>query len=69
MGNQEMSDLFVEWNKGDLESFLIEITSVILKKKDDLTKDGYVVDKILDKTGMKGTGRWAVQEVNYSSLL
>ena len=49
MGNEEMSALFDEWNKGELESFLIEITAKILAKKDDLTDDGYVVDKILDK--------------------
>jgi len=61
MGNEEMAALFVEWNKGELDSFLIEITAKILAKKDDLG-DGFVVDKILDKTGMKGTGRWTVQE-------
>lgn len=41
--------------QGDLDSFLIEITSLILPKKDD-KGDGFLVDKILDKTGMKGTG-------------
>ncbi|CAN0528601.1 unnamed protein product, partial [Ectocarpus sp. 12 AP-2014] len=44
------------------QSFLIEITAVIFSRKDDLTDSGYVVDKILDKTGMKGTGRWTIQE-------
>jgi len=33
-----------------------------MNKRDDLTDDGYIVDKILDKTGMKGTGRWTIQE-------
>lgn len=56
LSNDEMAKLFVEWNKTDLDSYLIEITAKILAKKDDLTDDGYVVDKILDKTGMKGTG-------------
>jgi 6-phosphogluconate dehydrogenase len=57
MSNDEMSKLFTEWNKGELESYLIEITATILAKKDDLTDEGYVVDKVLDKTGMKGTGK------------
>lgn len=56
MSNDEMAELFIEWNKGELNSYLIEITSKILAKKDDKTDDGWVVDKILDKTGMKGTG-------------
>lgn len=56
MSNEEMAKLFVEWNKGELDSYLIEITAKILAKKDDKGGDGYVVDKILDKTGMKGTG-------------
>ncbi|CAB9499852.1 6-phosphogluconate dehydrogenase, decarboxylating (Fragment) [Seminavis robusta] len=68
MGNEEMSALFEEWNKGELESFLIEITAKILAKKDDLTDDGFVIDKILDKTGMKGTGRWTVQEAAEQSV-
>lgn len=63
-----MSDLFEEWNKGELESYLIEITATILKKKDDQGEDGYVVDHILDKTGMKGTGRWTVQEAAEQSV-
>ena len=62
MSNEEMADLFDEWNKGELESYLIEITAKILRKKDVETGVGYVVDYILDKTGMKGTGKWTVQE-------
>eukprot|EP00934_Nitzschia_sp_Nitz4_P006398 Nitzschia sp. Nitz4//scaffold141_size107518//30661//32196//NITZ4_004271-RA/size107518-processed-gene-0.130-mRNA-1//-1//CDS//3329536273//6388//frame0 len=68
MSNQEMGDLFEEWNKGILQSYLIEITAKILKKKDDQGQDGYVVDYILDKTGMKGTGRWTVQEAAEQSV-
>mmetsp|Transcript_24406 Transcript_24406/g.56839 ORF Transcript_24406/g.56839 Transcript_24406/m.56839 type:complete len:488 (-) Transcript_24406:1379-2842(-) len=68
MDNEEMANLFVEWNKGELNSFLIEITSKILAKKDDVTGEGYVVDYILDKTGMKGTGRWTVQEAAEQSV-
>jgi len=51
--NEQMAALFEEWNTGDLESFLIEITAKILAKKDDVTGLGNVVDYILDKTGMK----------------
>lgn len=55
--------------QGDLDSFLIEISSLILPKKDD-KGDGYLVDKILDKTGMKGTGellqstQWVVAQMS-----
>jgi 6-phosphogluconate dehydrogenase len=48
--------VFAEWNKGDLDSYLIEITSQIFTKKDDENPDEYVVDKILDVAGQKGTG-------------
>mmetsp|Transcript_2439 Transcript_2439/g.6786 ORF Transcript_2439/g.6786 Transcript_2439/m.6786 type:complete len:488 (-) Transcript_2439:310-1773(-) len=68
MSNDEMAALFEEWNATELESFLIEITGKILRKKDDQGGDGYVVDKILDKTGMKGTGRWTVQEAAEQSV-
>jgi 6-phosphogluconate dehydrogenase len=61
MNNEEIADLFAEWNKTELESYLIEITEKIFRKKDD-KGDGYIVDKVLDKTGMKGTGRWTIQE-------
>mmetsp|Transcript_3002 Transcript_3002/g.4046 ORF Transcript_3002/g.4046 Transcript_3002/m.4046 type:complete len:488 (-) Transcript_3002:213-1676(-) len=61
MSNDEIAATFDEWNKGELQSFLIEITAKIFTKKTEDGKD-YVVDKILDKTGMKGTGRWTVQE-------
>ena len=63
-----MGDLFEEWNKGELQSYLIEITATILRKKDDQGNDGYVVDYVLDKTGMKGTGRWTVQEAAEQSV-
>ena len=61
--NEEMHAAFVEWNKAELESYLIEISSYILEKKDDQKDDNsFLVDKILDKTGMKGTGKWTVQQ-------
>ena len=52
----QLHTIFDEWNRGELDSFLIEITSLILAKKDD---DGQpMVDKILDTAGQKGTGKW-----------
>ncbi|KAF2313408.1 hypothetical protein GH714_010831 [Hevea brasiliensis] len=61
LSNAELAEIFTEWNKGELESFLIEITSDIFRVKDD-HGEGELVDKILDKTGMKGTGKWTVQQ-------
>src|SRR6187401_2677720 len=58
MTADEMHQVFAEWNKGELDSFLIEITRDILAIKD---ADGApLVDKILDKAGQKGTGKWTV---------
>ncbi len=56
MSNEEMHDVFAEWNRGELDSYLIEITRDILGYKDE---DGNaVVDLILDTAGQKGTGKW-----------
>lgn len=55
MSNEEMQAVFQQWNEGDLGSYLIEITSDILGFKEN---GEYVVDKILDKAGQKGTGKW-----------
>jgi 6-phosphogluconate dehydrogenase len=52
-----MAKIFEEWNSGDLESFLIEITAKVLAKTDDRT-GGPLVDVILDEAEQKGTGRW-----------
>jgi len=52
----ELHEVFAEWNKGELDSFLIEISAEIFAKKDD---DGQpLLDKILDTAGQKGTGKW-----------
>jgi 6-phosphogluconate dehydrogenase len=59
--NEELHQVFTDWNKSELLSFLIEITADIFSIKDD-KGDGYLVDKVLDKTGMKGTGKWTVQQ-------
>ena len=56
MTNEEMHDTFAEWNKGDLDSYLIKITRDILAKKDE--EGRYVLDYILDTAGQKGTGKW-----------
>jgi 6-phosphogluconate dehydrogenase len=56
--SDELATVFTEWNKGELDSFLIEISSHIFAKKDE---DGQpLVDKILDTAGQKGTGKWTV---------
>jgi 6-phosphogluconate dehydrogenase len=56
----ELHQVFDTWNKGDLDSFLIEITANIFRKKDPDTGKP-LVDVILDKAGQKGTGRWTLQ--------
>lgn len=56
LSEDEIADIFFAWNKGVLDSFLIDITANILKFKDE---DGEpVLSKILDKAGQKGTGKW-----------
>ena len=56
LSNEQISQIFHEWNQGELSSFLISITADILKETDDMA-EGYLVDKILDSAGQKGTGR------------
>ena len=56
MSADEMHEVFKEWNKGELDSYLIEITRDILAFKDDDGKP--LIDKILDTAGQKGTGKW-----------
>ncbi|WP_203249680.1 MULTISPECIES: decarboxylating NADP(+)-dependent phosphogluconate dehydrogenase [Cysteiniphilum] len=53
--NEQLSEIFERWNKTELDSYLIEITANILKFKDT---EGYVIDRILDTAGQKGTGKW-----------
>jgi 6-phosphogluconate dehydrogenase len=56
--SDELHEVFADWNRGELDSFLIEITSEIFTKKDD---DGTpLIDRILDTAGQKGTGKWTV---------
>ena len=58
LDNGEMSSVFSQWNEGKLRSYLIEITANILQHKDK--SGGYLIDKILDTAGQKGTGKWSV---------
>jgi 6-phosphogluconate dehydrogenase len=61
LSNDELYDVFDEWNRGELDSYLIEITRDIFSVKDDQGGDGYLVDKVLDVAGAKGTGKWMSQ--------
>ena len=56
---EELAEVFTDWNDGDLESYLIQITSKIFEQKDH-GSDQAIVDMILDRAGQKGTGRWTV---------
>jgi 6-phosphogluconate dehydrogenase len=60
LSNEELGKVYTEWNQGELDSYLIEITSKIFSKKDEETgKD--LVDVILDRAAQKGTGKWTSQ--------
>ena len=61
LSNDQLYDVFEEWNQGDLQSYLIEITRDIFSVMDDQGGDGYLVDTILDVAGAKGTGKWMSQ--------
>lgn len=60
LNNDELHQVFDTWNKGDLQSFLVEITADIFLQPDDKTSNR-LVDMILDKAGAKGTGKWTSQ--------
>ncbi len=57
MQADEIGKVFAEWNKGELSSYLIEITADILQQKDPIGP-GFLVDKVMDAAGQKGTGQW-----------
>jgi len=61
LNNDQLYEVFKEWNNGEMNSFLIEITRDIFQQKDSLS-DGYLVDQILDKAGAKGTGKWTSEQ-------
>ena len=58
LSNEELYEVFSKWNKGELNSYLIEITRDIFRKKDEVTSKP-MLDVILDAAGQKGTGKWA----------
>jgi len=60
LSNEELYDVFDHWNKGELDSYLIEITRDIFSVK-DTDSDDYLVDRIMDRAGAKGTGKWMSQ--------
>jgi 6-phosphogluconate dehydrogenase len=60
LSNDQLYDVFAEWNRGELDSYLIEITRDIFSVKDKETGD-FMVDKVLDTAGAKGTGKWMSQ--------
>ncbi len=61
LSNSEIADVFDEWNQGDLDSFLIEITAQIFRTKDVDNDGSDLVDAVLDKAEQKGTGKWVSQ--------
>src|SRR5215813_9574524 len=64
----ELADIFGEWNRGDLDSYLVDITAQIFRKKDPETGKP-MVDVILDKAGQKGTGIWTLQSAISQSVV
>lgn len=59
--SDEMSEIFKNWDKGGLQAYLIEITSKVLKQKDNLTDD-HIIDHILNEASYKGTGNWMLED-------
>jgi 6-phosphogluconate dehydrogenase len=68
LSTNELADVFTDWNRGELDSYLIEITSQIFRKKDPDTGKP-LVDVILDKAGQKGTGIWTLQSAIQQSVV
>jgi len=62
LSNTELSGVFQDWNAGELDSFLIEITAKILGTRDDVAGSGELIDQVMDKSGSKGTGMWTIEE-------
>src|SRR5947199_6798020 len=68
MDDKELAETFTEWNKGELNSYLIEITAEMFRKVDPETGKP-LVDVILDKAGQKGTGMWTLQSAIQQSVV
>ncbi|MBC8103623.1 MAG: NADP-dependent phosphogluconate dehydrogenase [Cytophagales bacterium] len=61
LSNDELADVFDQWNQGDLDSFLIDITVSIFRTRDPENEAAFLVDQVLDKAQQKGTGKWVAQ--------
>ncbi|MEO7959987.1 MAG: NADP-dependent phosphogluconate dehydrogenase, partial [Ginsengibacter sp.] len=59
---EELHRVFDDWNRGEMKSFLLEISTAIFTMKDEKVEDRFLLDSILDKAGAKGTGKWTSQE-------
>src|SRR5437899_9728300 len=68
MDDKQLAETFTEWNKGELDSYLIDITSQIFRKKDPETGKP-LVDVVLDKASQKGTGMWTLQSAIAQSVV
>jgi len=58
LGPDELSRVFAEWNRGELQSYLIQITADILQQRDPANPRRFLLDVVLDTAGQKGTGKW-----------
>ena len=61
LSDEELATIFKEWNSGELDSYLVEITADILTRKDDEGTENSIVEVIMDTAGNKGTGKWTSQ--------
>src|SRR5207247_3509014 len=68
MDASQLAEIFAEWNEGELDSYLIDITSLIFRKIDPETGKP-LIDMILDKAGQKGTGIWTLQSAIRQSVV
>jgi 6-phosphogluconate dehydrogenase len=62
LSNEELADTFDEWNRGELQSYLIEITADIFRRADPEAPGVALLDRVSDAASMKGTGKWTVQQ-------
>jgi 6-phosphogluconate dehydrogenase len=62
LGLEAQSRIFTDWNRGDLRSYLIEITADILRQRDPVNRRRFLLDVVLDAAEQKGTGRWTAQQ-------
>src|SRR5439155_34559 len=58
LGHDELSRVFAEWNRGELQSYLIQITADILQQRDPTSPRKFLLDVVLDTAAQKGTGKW-----------